>query len=58
MSVDRSGASAASKSALVTAAAGGHGMTYQANQAHTLANLDINAEVKFDRNNEDLQELG
>ncbi|KAF7987003.1 hypothetical protein HWV62_89 [Athelia sp. TMB] len=35
----------------------GRGMTYQANLAHTLANLDMNAEVNFDLRNEDLEEL-
>lgn len=47
----------ASNSAPATASVPSRQMTYQANLAHTLANLDMNAEVKFDLRNEDLDDL-
>lgn len=44
-------------SAPATGSVSSRGMTYQANLAHTLASLDMNAEVKFDLRNEDLKDL-
>jgi mitogen-activated protein kinase kinase len=40
-----------------SAPATGARMTYHTNLANTLANLDMNAEVKFDLRNEDLKDL-
>ncbi|KIM86547.1 hypothetical protein PILCRDRAFT_815785 [Piloderma croceum F 1598] len=44
-------------SAPVTGAVSARRMTYHTNLANTLANLDMNAEVKFDLRNEDLKDL-
>jgi len=44
-------------SAPATGAVSTRRMTYHTNLANTLANLDMNAEVKFDLRNEDLKDL-
>lgn len=44
-------------SAPATGSASARRMTYHTNLANTLANLDMNAEVKFDLRNEDLKDL-
>ena len=44
-------------SAPATGSVSARRMTYHTNLANTLANLDMNAEVKFDLRNEDLKDL-
>jgi mitogen-activated protein kinase kinase len=44
-------------SAPATGSVSSRRMTYHTNLANTLANLDMNAEVKFDLRNEDLKDL-